>query len=206
MRTIHLLFVLCLFSCSSTDKQQTHYISAPGSKIIAPDHFRDSMQQLSFDTSSQEGCAQKLLNDFNIRNYPMIAGADTLFDLNYDGRKDLIIRYYTLAGTGIKNRIEAYPWSEKENHFIYDSLLSSVPNPSFYIKQKTITGFYIGLGGGDGIKLKWKNQHWDTATYFLFENRESKTFVTETIYPEKKTSLFSRPLFMIPPEDLLENE
>lgn len=206
MRTIHLALVFCLFTCSGTDKKQTYYSSDPDSKKIAPDYFPDSMQQLSFDTTSPEGCAQKLLNDFNIRNYPMIAGADTLFDLNYDGRKDLIIRYYALAGTGIKNRIEAYPWSEKENRFIYDSFLSSIPNPSFYIKQKTITGFYIGLGSGDGIILKWKNQHWDTATYFLFENRGDKTFVTETIYPEKKTSHFSRPLFMIPPGDLLENE
>lgn len=83
---------------------------------------------------------------------------DTIIDLNFDGNKDFVLGYYGSTGSGLKNYIEAYFFDGNEYH--YDTLLSSLNNPSFYLEDSTITSFYIGNGGGFGNEYKWNGQSW----------------------------------------------
>lgn len=48
--------------------------------------------------------------------YPM-GGRDTLIDLNRDGYKDILIEYYGCCGTGLKNRVDIYPYDSTRKRF-----------------------------------------------------------------------------------------
>lgn len=83
---------------------------------------------------------------------------DTLIDLNHDGYKDVLIEYYGRSGTGIKNRVMAFLYDPRSKRFQECPELSDLANPTFYFKEKIITGYYIGNGGGYAAKLKWQGR------------------------------------------------
>jgi len=149
------------------------------------------------------------MNHFLIDNQPSSPDYDSLFDLNYDGHDDYVIGYYGQSGSGFKNRIQVYFFDPKQNCYHYNEQLSDLPNPSFYLDQKKITGFYIGNGGGAGGRLEWINGKWTATKEFQVksgENDEDSIF-WEIDYPllhkrEKIKGLFE----MIPPEEILENK
>lgn len=77
-------------------------------------------------------------------------------------------------------------------------------NPTFYIKQKKITEFYIGNGGGNGSKLKWIDKKWIVTKMFDVDYQINIWKIT---YPlEMKTENITRPFQMIPPKEILETK
>ena len=93
--------------------------------------------------------------------YPW-TGHDTLIDLNGDHYKDILIEYYGLAGTGLKNRITVYLYDNRVGKFKRCNQLCDLANPTFYFDKKIVAGYYVALGGGFAAKLKWKGLHLDS--------------------------------------------
>ncbi len=106
-------------------------------------------------------------------NYP-IGGKDTLIDLNGDQYKDILIEYYGPAGTGMKNRIWVFLFDPAHNSFTESEQLSNVGNPTFYFNQKMVTGYYIAMGGGYAVKLKWDHLKLDSLEYIDIEVLNTK--------------------------------
>lgn len=164
----------------------------------------DSLARTPVDTSTLQGKRSWLMNQFLLENGLVSPDYDTLFDLTYDGLDDYIIGYYGKSGTGIKNRVNVYLYNRKKHCYILDEQLSDLPNPTFYIKQKKITGFYIGNGGGGGGRLEWNNGKWTTTKEFDVDN-EGDTSKWKISYPlKKKMETKIRPFQMVPPVEILE--
>lgn len=166
----------------------------------------DSLSRAHVDTSSLQGKRTWLMNQFLLENGLVLPDYDTLFDLTYDGHKDYIIGYYGKSGTGIKNRVNVYLFNPRRHSYILDEQLSNLPNPTFYIKQVKITGFYIGNGGGSGCRLEWINNKW-TITKEFDVDRDGDTTKWKISYPlKKKKEFIVSPFQMIPPEEILETD
>jgi len=164
----------------------------------------DSLARAYVDTSTLKGKRQWIMNHFLSENRPSSPDFDTLFDLTYDGHQDYVIGYYGQAGTGIKNRVKVYFFDTKKNCYILNEKLSDLPNPTFYIKQKKITAFYIGNGGGGGGRLEWINSRWTATKEFDVDN-EGDTTKWKISYPLKnKKEVIIQPYQMIPPNNILE--
>jgi hypothetical protein len=170
------------------------------------DGYYDSLAKAYVDTSTLKGKREWIMNHFLIENTPSSSDYDTLFDITYDGFKDYVIGYYGQAGTGIKNRVKVFFYDPKNNCYILNEQLSDLPNPTFYIKQKKITGFYIGNGGGGGGRLEWLNGKWTTTKEFDVD-KEGDTTKWIISYPlKRKNEIIVRPFQMIPPKDILETD
>ena len=144
------------------------------------------------------------MDSFEIANKITIPEDDTLLDLNYDGHPDYVIGYYGQSGTGIKNRVEVFIYNPGSGNYIYDEELSSMPNPTFYMKQRKITWFYIGNGGGNGGRLQWINGRWISTKEFEVDFERDST-KWKIFYPlSKKSKTILKPYQFIPPEDILE--
>jgi hypothetical protein len=164
----------------------------------------DSLAKAFVDTTTLKGKREWIMNHFLIEYRSSSADFDTLFDLTYDGHKDYVIGYYGQAGTGIKNRVEVYFYDKKKNNYILNERLSDLPNPTFYIKQKKITGFYISIGGGGGGRLEWINGKWTPTKEFEVDNEGDTTKWIITYPLKNKKEVKIKPFQMVPPPDILE--
>jgi hypothetical protein len=115
----------------------------------------------------------KLKSNFE---YPLDA-KDTLIDLNRDGYKDLLIEYYGLAGTGLKNRVIVYLYDNSRKNFRHCGQVSNLANPTFFLDKKMVAGYYVANGGGGATKLRWKGLRLDTLEYIEIDviNKGSET-------------------------------
>jgi hypothetical protein len=165
----------------------------------------DSLPQNSIDTTNLTGKRQYILQQFQTENPISLPGYDTLLDLNNDGVEDYIIGYYGQSGTGLKNRVSVYLYDGENDGYHFNEKLSGLPNPSFYMKQKKITWFYIANGGGDAGILEWINGTWTTTIEFDID-RQGVQAIWEITYPPKhKGEKIVRPFQPIPPDEILEN-
>jgi hypothetical protein len=163
----------------------------------------DSLRHLKFD-STIEGKAKRKVNQFQVKNFPWSICSDSLFDLNYDQNNDLVISYYGMCGTGLKNRIEVYLWDKSKSNFVYNTLLSSLSNPGFYLDRKKITTFYIAYGGGSGGELQWNGNEWKPVFLFEIGGVTDSNLVLE--YPKSNCIIRKKKAyFYIPPDAILEN-
>jgi len=121
-------------------------------------------------------------------DYPL-AGKDTLIDLNGDKYKDILIEFYGLAGTGLKNGVDIYLFNHRKKEFLKEPI--DLPNPTFNFNNSTVVSYYIGNGGGYASKLKWNVLKLDTlesievnndwrgndlrSTSIVYEHRTGKT-------------------------------
>ena len=147
---------------------------------------------------------QEILSNF--RNDIFSSGAiyDTLVDLNYDQHRDYVLGYYGSAGTGLKHLVAVYLYSKNRGKYILNSKLSDLVNPGFFIRDKKITSFYIGHGGGYGQQLEWMNGMWTLTKTFNVDNNGDST-LWELFYPlTGKKEKILLPFRMIPPEQILE--
>ena len=87
-------------------------------------------------------------------DYPM-GGHDTLIDLNRDGYKDILVEYYGMSGTGLKNMVDIYPYDIEKKRFSLSNKIC-LANPTFYFKTRTIASYYIAYGGGGAMLHHWK--------------------------------------------------
>ena len=131
-----------------------------------------------------------------------------LMDLNYDNHNDLII-YRFGCGTGPLTIIDVYYCNPQTGKFVYDNQLSEVTNPSFYLSDSLITGFYIGHGGGNCISIKWNGENWkiyETITIepSEIENLEWKVTIKNHQIMTTKDTLME--LFVVPNTTLLKNK
>jgi hypothetical protein len=120
----------------------------------------DSLFHLELDTATLRGKRDQIMLDFLLLNSPSGPDYDSLFDLNYDGYVDYVIGFYYQSGTGLKHGIKVYLFDSQNKVYQKDSLLSSLANPSFYLEEKIITGFYLPHGAGGGEKLEWIHDKW----------------------------------------------
>jgi hypothetical protein len=214
--TIIILTFTLFSSCNTTEKKiviqnntipkvDTFAFVKQTEIVIQEADSYDSLANAKIDTTTLKGKREFIMNHFLIENRPSSPDCDTLFDLNYDGEKDYVICYYGQAGNGIKNRIQVFLYNKKFNGYIYNEQLSALPNPSFYIKQKKITSFYIA-GHGSGRRLEWINGKWTQTKVFEVDNQEPET-VWEIEYPlTKKKEKIRHPFQMIPPKEILETD
>jgi hypothetical protein len=213
----YLIFILlCFCSCNNANKNEKadneaapNIPKAIGELASTSDssiNAYDSLINLRIDTTTLAGKREYITNRFYIENDLVSPDYDTLIDVTYDGNKDYIIGYYGRQGTGIKNRVKVYFFNTQCNCYILNEQLSDLPNPTFYIRDKKITGFYIGNGGGGGGRLEWLDNRWTTTKEFEVDN-DGDTTKWKLSYPlKKKTEIKVRPYQMIPPKDILETD
>jgi hypothetical protein len=211
-----LLLILSIYACNyfkgnSSNKNQidkTQIDSLPNYKIVinqndSPHNYFDSLSNAKIDTTTLVGKRERIINLFLIEHSPSIIDFDTLMDLNYDNKNDFVIGYYGHSGTGIKNKIQVFLFNAKSNSYSENEQLSNIMNPTFYLKQKKITGFYIGNGGGGGQKLEWRNKKWIVTKEFDVDIQGKKA-LWKINYPlKKKTETIIRSFNGIP-KDILE--
>jgi hypothetical protein len=164
----------------------------------------DSVIKYKIDTTTLKGRREYILNRFMYDDPIRYADFDTLIDLTYDGNKDYIIGYYGQSGTGIKNRIQVFIYDKGVDNYLLDSTLTDIANPTFYVKQKKITGFYIGGGGGGGRKLEWKKDKWVVTKSFTVDNDNGKGLWIIKYPLKHKIDTINRAFQMIPPDDIME--
>lgn len=130
-------------------------------------------------------------------------------DLNYDGYKDLIILQELTGSSGFLCRAKIFVFDSIARKFQSDDVLNNIENPSFFVERNLITGFYIGSGGGYGLKYQWKSNKWDTLEYMTFEPdlmESSKWKISVINYgPTKKRIIKKSDNFMIPDTNVLLN-
>lgn len=212
-------FLILIFSCrekAQRKKSQNSYLEYTVIKNDTPKVLNtelsdyDSLSLVKIDTSSLEGKRNYILNQFYLQNPFRSNGNDTLFDVNYDGFKDLIIPTYGQSGTGFKYGAEVYLYTKSIRSYVLDSLLSGNPNPSFFIKEKKITSFYIGLGGGYGTEFIWKNKIWQIHKTFevhrLGDELGSTALWRITYESSNKTEKHIKPFREIPYPEILETK
>ena len=69
------------------------YKTESPTKIKVMDAY-DSLESMEIDTTTLTGKRENIMRHFLLENAPSGPDFDTLFDLNYDGRKDYIIGFY----------------------------------------------------------------------------------------------------------------
>lgn len=166
----------------------------------------DSLETAIVDTTTLGGKREWLMNQFMVWNTPSGPDFDTLFDLNFDGNHDYVIGFYGQSGTGLKHGIKVYIYNEQTGCYHKDSLLSSLPNPSFYLREKKITSFYLPYGAGYCTTLQWINGNWTIAESIEVVNDESES-VWVISYPRTgKEKRIKHAYQGIPPQEILKNE
>ena len=174
-----------------------------------PVELHQEFERLGIDTSSLEGKRKWVMERYCFSNH--CTGRDSVLDLNYDGYKDYIIKEYGLSGVGFKNLVTVYIYDSKKKYYCLDDTLSSLCNPTFYIKKKKITAFYIGLGGGDASQLEWIDGAWRTTKIINVscdrENPDKEKVLWYIKYPlTNKRDSVALPYSMIPPSEILETD
>lgn len=130
-----------------------------------------------------------------------------LLDLNYDKKLDLVL-YFSGNGSGPLKKIKVFIYDSTKDKFELNKQLSLVENPSFYLSDTTITGFYIGHGGGYGINLKWNSLYWDTIEYLKFYpafDNTAKWEVDVYNYKINKINKIKVENYQVPGNKLLRN-
>lgn len=166
--------------------------------------YFDSLRMAVVDTTDGKGKREWIRNQFIVEFYEPSPVDDTLFDLTFDGVADYVIRYYGRSGTGIKNGVEVYLFNRKCLCYIRNEQLSDLRNPTFYLDQKKITGFYLGNGGGGGARLEWINNEWTVTKEFDVDGKGDSTEWVITYPLKKKKEIKVQPYQMIPPGNILE--
>ena len=171
--------------------------------VVATDQY-DSLQSVSIDTNTLKGKRQFIMNQFMTERLIEGPDYDTLVDINYDGFDDYIIGFYAPCGTGIKNGVLIFIYNPQQNRYIEDSILSNIPNPTFYLKERRITSFYLAYGGGCGSRLDFINGKWVETMTFWVDNKEQNS-IWQIEYPlNKKKKNVKHPYDMIPPKEILQ--
>lgn len=164
----------------------------------------DSTKSVPVDTSTLEGKRAYILDQFAADQGPVGPQYDTVVDMNYDGYDDYVIGFYYQSGTGIKNGAMVYIYDPHQNRYMQDTLLSYIANPTFYLKEKKITSFYLPYGFGTGRRLNFINGKWIETMLFSVDNKEDSS-IWEIVYPlTKKKISIKKPYEMIPPKEILE--
>lgn len=190
-------------------KKDTAALSQVAASSVLQDtiHSVPETKQLSKADGGQRALVRQALWKKFSSEYTL-TDSDTLFDINYDGNNDYLIRYEGLSGTGFKHRAAVYVYDPQKGTYVEDQLLSSVPNPTYYIPQQKITGFYIGLGAGDGVQLEWQKGKWTLTKAFSVESGKPGSLATWTVnYPlTGRQQHIKLPFQMVPPEEVLETK
>ncbi len=168
---------------------------------VAVDAY-DSLRNLKINTKTLKGKRDYIKRQFILEQPGYMS--DTLFDLNYDGYKDYVIRLYRQSGNGIKNGVQVFFYNKRKHEYILNEQLSALPNPTFYIKQKKITSFYIA-GAGSGERLQWIKNKWRVTKTFYVNEDKGDSSIWKINYPLRHISIkLYRTFEMIPPKDILE--
>ncbi len=201
-----------LISCGSNQTPEQVAVSSDTVKtlndtfIIAdkPDTFDVLLSKT--DTSTLEGKRQYLKILLMKKLDPSGINYDTLIDLNYDAHPDYLIAYYAQAGTGIKNGVDVYIYQKDKNNYKYHDMLSGIRNPSFYLKEKKITGFYLAHGAGGGEMYRFIKGQWTITKEFYVDNKGDSS-IWEIFYPQTNTMRkIIRPYTLRPPQDILPTD
>jgi hypothetical protein len=164
---IIIISILLTYNCSETT-QNSLGGNKGDIKIGNPEKTTDTISnsyiQPIVDTTVTAKEAVKLIAILKSKNdIAFNSGMDTLIDLNGDNKRDLLIEFYASAGTGIKNGTAVYLFNENRNQFLSKPI--ELPNPTFYLKDKTVVSYYVGNGGGYATKFKWNGFKLDTLEY-----------------------------------------
>ena len=210
------VWVLVIFGCKEPEPKTA--VSTPTSnfftteqdnlgKIIGKstqESWRDSLLHAVVDTSSIEGKSRHILNIFAAQNCPPFPHFDTLVDITYDGFDDYILGYYGISGTGLKNLSEVYIYDPKLGTLIKQEELSNIANITFFIDQKLITGFYIGMGAGDCSQFEWIDNCWMITRSITVDNEEESTkWISNYPLTGKSDTIFHH-YQMVPPDIVLK--
>jgi len=153
--------------------------------------------------------AKAIINYLKKNNQYNIGAKDTLIDLNGDHYKDLLIEYYGESGTGLKNRIKVYLYDKLIKRFRPCEQLNNLANPTFNFQNKTVAGYYIAIGGGSAIKLKWNGLRLDTLEQITIEvisEHQDESFKLNTFnYITKKKSTKILKMIKLPQEYMYMN-
>lgn len=201
--TLILFTASCNETISSKEKAKQPDVQTSTEEVDLEDLILDSLKKMSFDTNTYKGKLDYIRNLVAMELFPMEVNDDTLFDLNFDGIDDLVFSYYAHAGTGRKEGQFVYI-NKSEKGFVKDSLLSSIRNPSYFLKKKKITGYYLAHGGGECIELKFFNKKWNVTNIITVDNEEENTIWNCFDPLTKKHKKLKTPYTYSPPNEIIE--
>jgi hypothetical protein len=144
--------------------------------------------------SSLKVKAYKVIASLKKQNDYPGTGKDTLIDLNSDGYKDILIEFYSIAGTGLKNGILVCLYDRAKKKFESCEQLNHLANPTFYFSEGIVVGYYLGGNNGSATKLKWHGKGLDTIESIdinvMVKKNEVKAFklVSYNYITKKKTT------------------
>jgi len=181
------------------------------------DDKKDTLFQTDLDTEIEDlnietgySNIDSILHDLSIKYFDVESSISKheLMDLNYDNFNDLVV-YRFGNGTGALTIIDVYYYNPQIKQFLYNRQLSEITNPSFYLSDSLITGFYIGHGGGNGISLKWNGKNWKTYESISIESSVKNDFCWDIRIKNHQTKTIkdtTMDLFVVPDTVLLKNE
>lgn len=139
--------------------------------------------QTKLDIQGKASIVTHYLSD--IGKYPE-TGLDTLIDLNGDCYPDILIESYSLNATGEGNGVDIVMYDPVKKMFDTSAIIT-LPNPSFNFKNRTVTSYYIGNGGGYAIKYEWKGYSLRLLEEYDIKITETPTLSFNFNYVNKTT-------------------
>jgi hypothetical protein len=202
MRSILLFFILMLAACAqpsspAVDADSLSPEDSAGAYCIR--EIKDSWVQdwpatVEIDSLTARKARKFLAGFWEENMYISLQQSDTLIDLNGDGYADILIEYYGLSGTGIKNRIEAHLYDKKTGKFVYHEQLSSIINPTFYFFDREVTGYYVSISTGNAERLQWTDDNLtlDTLEQFRLNIKSAGDFTVQLKRTDFTTAKINR--------------
>lgn len=175
------------------------------------DFTSDSIFTFRIDTHFLEHKRNELMNQFIVSNPSVSPESDTLLDINFDGCEDYLIYYTAAAGVGLKNRTEVYLYHKNWKGYANDTLLSSLPNLSFFPEKKMLTSFYIGYSEGSGSQYNWIDNEWKVTRHFgvINDNGRGRWFISSFEDGDASRRAITKDFSefsMVPPPEILETK
>ena len=192
---ISLFLILCVFFLLSCSNRILSYTN----------NKKDNLFETNLDIDTGNPDIDSILHNISIEENIILKYE--LIDLNYDTYNDLVI-YRPGCGTGHLIIIDVYYYYPQTRKFVYDNQLSEITNPSFYLSDSLITGFYIGHGGGNCISLRWNENSWKTSETITIEPTEMDYLKWKVIIKNHQTMIVKdtiMEIFVVPDTTLLRN-
>ncbi len=206
-----ILAIVCHYSISTCIHTATTYEAKAATEFAAymsedtiDVPVGDSIESTPIDTSTPEGQLRFIKSQVDYEYSPTGSMYDTLVDVNYDGYKDYVLGFYYGCGTGIKNGAVVYTYLPQRKKYAVDTVLSYLPNPTFYISKKQITYFYLANGAGSGGRLMYDHGKWIKTMQFDVDNQEDKSVWDITFPLTGRKRSIHKDYGMLPPADILE--
>lgn len=100
---------------------------------------------------------------------------DSIYDINGDGYKDYVLKWYPNSGCCLANTYDVSLYNKKNTNLNKEI---EFINPTFFVKEKIIRGFTYGQPNDvDLYKYRWNKYKIDTIEYIMHNYNNKNEFI-----------------------------